>query len=116
MNLNAKAASAIAEVGAVLDRAIPQQVEAMAAPLLTANRIALYGVGREGLMMKSLAMRLFHLGLDAHVVGDMTTPPVGADDLLLVSAGPGRLSTVEALIGVAKAAGAATMCAKCRSW
>lgn len=110
MSLNATAASAIAEVGAVLDRAIPQQVEAMAAPLLAANRIALYGVGREGLMMKSLAMRLFHLGLDAHVVGDMTTPPAGAGDLLLVSAGPGQLSTVEALIGVAKAAGASTMC------
>jgi len=110
MNLSTTAASAIAEVGAVLDRAIPQQVEAMAAPLLTANRIALYGVGREGLMMKSLAMRLFHLGLDVHVVGDMTTPPVGSGDLLLVSAGPGALSTVEGLIGVATAAGAATMC------
>lgn len=110
MNLSIQAARAVAEVGAVLDRAIPQQVEAMAAPLLAANRIALYGVGREGLMMKSLAMRLFHLGLDAHVVGDMTTPPVGVGDLLVVSAGPGQLSTVEALIGVAKAAGAGTMC------
>ena len=27
-------------------------------------------------MMKALCMRLMHLGLDAHMVGDMTTPPV----------------------------------------
>jgi 6-phospho-3-hexuloisomerase len=110
MSLTSTAASAVAEVGAVLDRAIPQQVERMAAPPVAAYRIAVYGVGREGLMMKSLTMRLFHLGMDVHVVGDMTTPPLGAGDLLAVSAGPGQLSTVEALIGVATDAGAATMC------
>lgn len=110
MTLKNAVASAIAEVGAVLERAIPQQVEGMAAPILAAKRIALYGVGREGLMMKSLCMRLFHLGLDAHVVGDMTTPPVGQGDLLIVSAGPGQFSTVNGLIGVASAAGASTMC------
>lgn len=104
------ATKAIAEVGAVLASAVPQQVETMAAPILNAKRIALYGVGREGLMMKSLAMRLFHLGLEAHVVGDMTTPPVGPGDLLIVSAGPGHFSTASALIGVAKSAGAATLC------
>jgi 6-phospho-3-hexuloisomerase len=53
-------------------------------------------------------MRLMHLGFDAHVVGDMTTPPLGAGDLLLVSAGPGSFSTVQALLGVARSAGART--------
>jgi 6-phospho-3-hexuloisomerase len=61
-------------------------------------------------MMRALAMRLFHLGLDAHVVGDMTTPPLGEGDLLIVSAGPGHFSTVAALVDVAKAAGARTAC------
>ncbi len=110
MTLKDDAARALAEVGAVLDAALPDQATAMAAPIRQARRIALYGVGREGLMMKSLAMRLFHLGLDAHVVGDMTTPPLGKGDLLIVSAGPGQFSTVAALIGVAKDAGAATLC------
>ena len=63
----------------------------------------------KGLMMRALTMRLFHLGLDAHVVGDMTTPPLGAGDLLVVSAGPGTFATVEALLGVAKGAGAKTL-------
>ena len=72
--------------------------------------IVLYGCGREGLMMRALCMRLYHLGLDAHMVADMTTPPVGPGDLLLVSAGPGYLSTVEALLGVTRKAGAGTAC------
>ncbi len=110
MTLDGTAAQALAEVGEGLEKALPREVEAMAGPIRKARRIVLYGVGREELMMRSLAMRLFHLGLDAHVVGDMTTPPVGEGDLLLVSAGPGQFSTVMALLGVAKEAGAATMC------
>ena len=74
-----------------------------------AGRIALYGVGREGLQTKGFAMRLFHLGLKAAVVGDMTTPPIGPGDLLIVSSGPGAFSTTRALIGVARKAGARTL-------
>jgi 6-phospho-3-hexuloisomerase len=47
-----------------------------------------------------------HLGLDAHMVGDMTTPPLDHGDLLAVSAGPGSFSTVKALSAVAHSAGA----------
>jgi len=86
------------------------QIPALSERLAAARRIACYGVGREGLMMKALAMRLFHLGLDAHVVGDMTTPALGKDDLLCVSAGPGQFATVAALVGVARDAGAGTLC------
>src|SRR5439155_6143417 len=87
--------------------ALPQDTgERMCAEILRARRIACYGVGREGLMMKALCMRLMHLGLEAHVVGDMTTPPISSGDLLLVSAGPGEFSTVLALMSVAHDAGA----------
>ena len=103
-------ARAVAELGAVAAAVDPAAMERMVAAVAEARRIALHGAGREGLMMKALAMRLFHLGLDAHVVGDMTTPPLGAGDLLLVSAGPGDLATVAALVGVARRAGAQTAC------
>jgi 6-phospho-3-hexuloisomerase len=59
-------------------------------------------------MIKGLAMRLFHLGLDAHVVADMTVPPIGEGDLLLVSSGPGNSNIGNALIKVAREAGART--------
>lgn len=69
------------------------------------QQIVLHGVGREGLMMRALAMRLYHLGLKAHCLGDMSCPPVGSGDLLLASAGPGSFSSVDALIATAKKAG-----------
>lgn len=84
-------------------------VEEAVAEIAAAGRIALYGVGREGLQVRGLAMRLFHLGLRVAMVGDMTAPPVGAGDLLIVSAGPGGFSTVDALLGVARGAGARTL-------
>lgn len=39
-------------------------------------------------------------------MGEMTCPPVGSGDLLLLSAGPGYFSTVAALAGEAREAGA----------
>lgn len=103
-------AKAVVELTDVIERIDPAEVGALIETLAGAQRIVLHGVGREGLMMKALAMRLFHMGLDAHIVGDMTAPPVGAGDVLLVSAGPGYFSTVEALMGVARSAGAKTAC------
>ncbi|KAE9618272.1 putative 6-phospho-3-hexuloisomerase [Lupinus albus] len=68
-------------------------------------RVFLYGVGREGLMLKALCMRLTHVGLSAHLVFDMTTPPITANDLLIASAGPGGFSTVDAICSVARGNG-----------
>ena len=97
---------ALAEIGDCLRKITQDQFSAAVEEITKAQRIALYGVGREGLQIKGLAMRLFHLGLHCAVVGDMTTPPVTDGDLLIVSAGPGDFSTVSALIGVARKAGA----------
>lgn len=101
---------ALGEIGTCIAAIDEGQVEALVERIAGAERICLYGCGREGLMMRALCMRLYHLGLDVHMVADMTTPPVGPGDLLLVSAGPGHLSTVEALLGLARQAGAATAC------
>lgn len=74
--------------------------------IVTASKISCYGVGREGLAMKGLAMRLYHLGFQVSVVGEMTAAAVGKGDVLLLSAGPGYFSTVAALSEEARRAGA----------
>ncbi|KAH6828100.1 Sugar isomerase family protein [Perilla frutescens var. hirtella] len=81
-------------------------VEEISAASSGGGKIFVYGVGREGLMMKALCMRLFHLGLSAHCIFDMTTPPIASPDLLIASAGPGGFSTVDAICGVARNSGA----------
>jgi 6-phospho-3-hexuloisomerase len=101
---------ALSELGACLARIDEKAVADLIEIIASAKRICNYACGREGLMMRALCMRLYHLGLDVHMVGDMTTPPVGPGDLLLVSAGPGNISTVQALIGQARRAGAKTAC------
>jgi 6-phospho-3-hexuloisomerase len=101
-----KSEAVLAELRRALGRVDAKAFEDFASALAAAKRVILHGLGREGLQMKGLAMRLYHLGLDAHVVGEMTTPPVGMNDLLLVSSGPGDFASIRALIGIAKAAGA----------
>ncbi|WP_118180531.1 SIS domain-containing protein [Paraburkholderia phosphatilytica] len=100
---------ALDEIRAVLDRVAQAEIEQTLDALAGAHRIVCYGVGREGLMMRALAMRLYHLGLDAHVVGDMSAPPVAAGDLFVASAGPGGFATVDGLLRVAREAGARTL-------
>jgi 6-phospho-3-hexuloisomerase len=103
------AQKAFAELQNVFDHISPETTQILIKEILKAKRICLYACGREGLMIKAFAMRLFHLGLDVHMVGDMTTPPVGKRDLLIVSSGPGHVSTIAALLDVAKAAKARTL-------
>jgi 6-phospho-3-hexuloisomerase len=110
MTLSDLAARAADEIRAAVAAIDPKAMQSLVDELARAARVVCYGVGREGLMMRALAMRLYHLGLDAHVVGDMSCPPVGAGDLLIVSAGPGSFSTVSGLIGEARAAGARIAC------
>jgi 6-phospho-3-hexuloisomerase len=100
---------ALGDLARVFKRIDHPAVERAVDEIAAAKSIALYGVGREGLQIKGFAMRLFHLGLNAAMVGDMTTPHLGAGDLLIVSAGPGHFSTVEALMGVARREGARTL-------
>jgi 6-phospho-3-hexuloisomerase len=82
--------------------------DALIEAIRAARKIVVFGLGREGLQMRGLAMRLFHMGIDVAVWGDMTTPPVGPGDLLFVSAGPGFLATAKALLDIARAEGAKT--------
>lgn len=98
--------SALRELETVALSLDDAQIEAACQTIARARRIVAYGCGREGLMIRALAMRLHHLGLHVAMQGDMATPPLGNGDLFLCSAGPGELSTVTALMGVAQRDGA----------
>ncbi|MCH1467260.1 MAG: SIS domain-containing protein [Rhodobacteraceae bacterium] len=97
---------AISELSELFERVDGDAVDTLVSQLMEAKKIVVFGAGRERLQIMGLAMRLFHLGLDASVVGDMNTPAVGKQDLFLVTCGPGVLSTVTALANVAREAGA----------
>lgn len=98
--------AALNELGGVFDRLDDTQVDLVTEALAGARRIVVFGAGREKLQIMGFAMRLFHMGLDAAVAGEMTTPAVGQGDVFLLSCGPGEFSTALALSGVAHDAGA----------
>jgi len=100
---------AAAELAAVADRIDDAALAPAVAAISGADRIMLYGCGREGLMMRALAMRLHHLGLRVCMQGDMNAFPLGTGDLFLCAAGPGELPTASALCRVAREAGARVM-------
>ena len=94
------------EIGAVMAKVSDGDMNALCRLIDGAGHVVVYGCGREALQIKGFAMRLYHLGLNAGVAGEMTAPPVGSGDVFLATCGPGELSTVLALMGEAKKAGA----------
>ena len=76
-SLSTLARGALAEVGDVFARLPDDAADGLIEAVLSARRIAVYGCGREGLQLRGFAMRLFHLGRDVHVVGDMTVGKTG---------------------------------------
>ena len=65
-------------------------IEAFLRLLEDRQRIFVTGEGRSGLVMRMFAMRLTHLGRQAYVVGDVTTPAIASGDLLVVCSGSGE--------------------------
>src|SRR5580693_2262851 len=98
------------EVTAVSSRVDLKQLNTFLDLIQGAHKIALYAGGREGLMIRALAMRLFHLGYEVSVVGDMTAPFLTSGDLLILSVGPGYVATIDALRSVAQRDGATVVC------
>lgn len=90
------------EVAGVLSRMPAGVITGIADEIDAARHVVFHSAGRNGLMLRAFVMRLYHLGLDAHMVGDMATPPVGPGDLLLVNAStgdiPSGLAHIEAAV------------------
>jgi 6-phospho-3-hexuloisomerase len=98
--------TALSELQGVFDRLNDADVDKAIEMIAKAKKTVVFGGGRERLQIMGFAMRLYHMGLNVAVEGDMTTPPVGKGDLFIVTVGPGEISTALALLGVAKNAGA----------
>jgi len=96
-------AQEIAHTVAQLDQ---QQLQSVVDEIGGARRVFVCGTGRSLLMMKALAMRLMHAGLEAYVVGETVTPAIEPGDLLIVGSGSGQTRTTLAMVQAAAAEGA----------
>lgn len=96
----------IREVESTVLTLAPAAVERLIDALVKAKRVFFAGAGRSRMMLGSVAMRLMHIGLTAHVVGEATAPAIGKGDLLVVASGSGETSTIVTIAAKAGRAGA----------
>ncbi|QEM05031.1 6-phospho-3-hexuloisomerase [Mucilaginibacter rubeus] len=71
-----------------------------------ASAIFLIASGRSGFAMRSVTMRLMHLGLKVFFVGETTTPAIKSGDLLWAASGSGTTGTIVKAAEKAKQVGA----------
>jgi 6-phospho-3-hexuloisomerase len=93
--------SELATTGVAISAANGDSLNAAAEALRGARRVFTLGAGRSGIALNMTAMRLMHLGLAVHVVGEATAPAIEAGDILLVASGSG---TTEGIVRAARKA------------
>ena len=93
------------EVDKTLETSNFDDLEVFIHKILNANRIVLFGAGRVGLMVKTFAMRLNHLGLESYFLGEMNLPATGLGDLLIIGSGSGNTKSVVTIAQIAQSKG-----------
>ncbi|MEM2918038.1 MAG: 6-phospho-3-hexuloisomerase [Candidatus Altiarchaeota archaeon] len=78
----------------IIDELNDNEIKAMIEAIKKADRIFLMGAGRSGLAARAFAMRLVQLGLNAYVIGEVVTPAMKENDLLIAVSGSGATDSV----------------------
>ena len=73
--------------------------------IFSCRRIFIYGSGRSGLVGQLFAVRLVQLGFDVHFVGEMTTPIIVREDLVILLSNTGKTSSVVQTAKIARRLG-----------
>ena len=80
----------LTEIEGALAGVQEEQAAALLEAIVQAKAVFVTGEGRSGLVARCFAMRLMHLGLSAHVVGESATPALKKGDLLVAVSGTGE--------------------------
>lgn len=96
----------VTELLPVVRQVSDDQVTRLALAIQDARRTFVMGEGRTGLIMRAFAARLAQLAFPAYVIGETTTPEIGAGDLLIAANGSGDLPVTLLVAEQARLAGA----------
>lgn len=97
--------SVIDEISATLLSIKPDEIEKLINEILSARKVFFIGVGRVMLSLQAIAKRWAHLGIDTHLVGEITEPAITPEDVLIVGSGSGNSLFPVAIAGKAKSIG-----------
>lgn len=82
------------------------QIDELIETIDSARKVYVAGAGRSGCMGKAFVIRLLHLGIDVHTVGQPDTPAIASGDLLIVISTSGQTKSLISITESAKEAGA----------
>jgi 6-phospho-3-hexuloisomerase len=82
------------------------EAEQLAQAIIESSQVFVAGAGRSGLMAKSFAMRMMHMGISSYVVGETVTPNLEENNLLIISSGSGETKSLVSMAEKAKSLGA----------
>ncbi len=105
MNFQEAGLTITKQLAEALGRISEKEIEDFCNRLLRAKVIFITGEGRSGLVGRCFAMRLMHLGLRIHFVGEATTPALGPSDLLVAISGSGETALTQTIARLARQAG-----------
>jgi 6-phospho 3-hexuloisomerase len=92
----------INEIGSVLDGIKEDEFKRFITAINSSKNIFVTGQGRSGLVARTFAMRLTHIGFSCHVVGETTTPNIDEGDMLIACSSSGTTSVTCHIAGLAK--------------
>lgn len=92
----------INEIDYVLNGIKEEEFREFLKAINSSKNIFVTGQGRSGLVARTFAMRLTHIGFSCHVVGDTTTPNIDKGDMLIVCSSSGTTSITCHIAGLAK--------------
>ncbi|KHE93832.1 3-hexulose-6-phosphate isomerase [Candidatus Brocadiaceae bacterium S225] len=92
----------INEIGTVLDGIKEDEFKRFIMAINSSKNIFVTGQGRSGLVARTFAMRLTHIGFSCHVVGETTTPNIDEGDMLIACSSSGITSVTCHIAGLAK--------------
>jgi 6-phospho-3-hexuloisomerase len=105
MDFSEACGAILAEVSGSLAAVSDDQIAALCNVIAGARAVFVTGAGRSGLVGRCFAMRLMHLGLTAHFVGETVTPRLRRGDVLVATSGTGETAGTCAMARLAAEAG-----------
>lgn len=95
----------IGECQTALDKVDAEKTQAFIELVTNVGKVFFIGVGRVKLELEAIAKRFVHLGIDAHIVGDINEPAMTERDVLIVGLGSGESLIPVAIAKKAKSLG-----------
>lgn len=79
----------LGELNTALACVSDEEIDALIKIITQAEKVFFVGVGRVLLSLEAIAKRWAHLGIETHIVGEITEPAITEKDVLIVGSGSG---------------------------